>query len=168
MNTPIETERKFLIKMPDMTFLDACEGLRIMHIEQTYLLSDSGKNARVRRIIENDKSSFVKTVKQRLSVLSCYEDEHEISAEQYKNELKSADTTKQTIRKTRYAFPFVNHIVEIDVYPFWSDRAILEIELSREDEQFDIPDFIEIIKEVSDDKRYKNTNLAVSVPYDTI
>lgn len=167
-NIPIEIERKFLIAMPSLADLEKCGGLRVKRIEQTYLLTDDGTNARVRRIDESGKISFVKTVKKRISTLSCYEDEFEISAEQYENELKNADPKKQTIRKVRYAFPFESHTVEIDVYPFWNDRATLEVELSSEDESFSLPDFIRVIKEVSDDKRYKNTNLATEIPYDII
>ncbi len=168
MNTPIETERKFLIRIPDVAYLSSIEGARVMKMEQTYLLTDGKTNARVRKIDENGSIRFIKTVKQRISTLSCYESETEISAAEYNEELKSADTTKKAIIKTRYAFPFDKHTVEIDVYPFWNDRAILEIEMTSEDEMITLPAFIEIIKEVSEDGRYKNTNLAKSIPLDTI
>ena len=46
------------------------------------------------------------------------------------------------------------------MYPFWKDRAILEIELADEDEKIDFPEFIKVIKEVTDDERYKNASLA--------
>lgn len=49
---------------------------------------------------------------------------------------------------------------ELDIYPFWNDKAILEIELSSIDEQFSIPETIKIIKEVTDDDSYKNSGLA--------
>ena len=70
---PIETERKFLIAMPDVELLGAQNGVKIKHIEQTYLLCESGKNTRVRKICEGGKVSFIKTVKQRISVLSSFE-----------------------------------------------------------------------------------------------
>lgn len=167
-NIPIETERKFLIYMPDLDLLESCDGVRIKKIEQTYLCREDGKNARVRRIDEDGKVSFVKTVKQRISTLSSFEDEHEIDENTYANELLHADKTKLTVRKTRYCIPFDNHVIEIDVYPFWSDRAILEVELKSEDESFSLPDFIRVIKEVTEDGRYKNTNLAKEIPYDEI
>ena len=166
--TPIETERKFLIYMPDLKHLETQDGVRIKYIEQTYLISDTGKNARVRKIEENGEIKFVKTVKERISVLSAYENESEISESTYIKELENADTSKKTIVKTRFCIPFEHHIIEIDVYPFWSDRAILEIELSDESESFSLPDFIRVIKEVSEDKRYKNTKLAESIPMDNI
>ena len=168
MSTPIETERKFLIRMPDLSLLSSLEGVRVMNMEQTYLVSEQGKNSRVRKIDENGKLRFIKTTKQRISTLSCYEQEEDISAEKYENELKSADPKRSTVIKTRYAFPYARHTVEIDVYPFWSDRAILEIELSNESESIEMPDFIEVIREVSEDNRYKNTNLAISIPFDAI
>ena len=169
MNTiPIETERKFLIFMPDIDTLLAQPQIRVKKITQTYVINNGNKNSRVRKIEENGCVKYIQTTKERISALSCYEDEHEISAESYAEWLKFADNEKQTINKTRYAFAYESHTLEIDVYSFWNDRATLEIELSSEDESFEIPSFIKIIKEVSLDGRYKNTNLAKSVPHDEI
>ena len=165
---PIETERKFLIAMPDINMISKLEGTRIKHIEQTYIEGEDGKNARVRRIEENGAIYFVKTIKQRISTLSSFEDEYEIDLISYERELKNAIKDKKTVTKTRYCVPFASHVLEIDVYPFWQDRAILEIELHREDESFSLPEYINVIKEVSEDPRYKNTNLAKSVPFDEI
>ena len=164
----IEIERKFLIRMPSSNNLNAQKDVCVKNLEQTYLTSDGSYNARVRSIDEGGRVRYVKTVKRRISVLSCYEDEFEISEAQYQEELKNADKSKTAIKKTRYCIPFGEHIVEIDVFPFWSDRAILEVELKNEDEEFSLPSFVEIIKEVSDDKRYKNTNLALEIPMDDI
>ena len=165
---PIETERKFLIRMPDISTLTAQKGLRIKDIEQIYLNSEDGKNARLRKVTESGEIKYIKTVKERISVLSAYENEYEIDGDTFEAELKNRDTTKNTIVKTRYCFPFDSHIIEIDVYPFWSDRAILEVELESENERFSLPDFIDVVREVSDDARYKNTHLAQSVPHDEI
>ena len=164
----IEIERKFLIRMPELSLLKKVYGVRIKNITQTYLKTADGSTARVRKIEENNKITFVKTVKNKISDLSHYEDEHEINEAQYQEELKTADDEKLPIIKTRYAFPFNAHTVEIDVYPFWQDRAILEIEMQSEDEEISIPSFIEVIKEVTENARYKNTNLALRVPMDEI
>lgn len=166
--TPIEIEHKFLIKMPSITALESQSGYRIRKMSQTYLACEQGKSERVRKIEENGVTSYVHTVKERISVLSCYEEEKTISEIEYNSLLLRADRDKKSISKTRYSFEYASHTLEIDVYDFWNDRATLEIELSSEDEPYGIPDFIEVIKEVSDDKRYKNTNLAKSVPFDEI
>ena len=57
---------------------------------------------------------------------------------------------------------------EIDVYPFWNDRAIMEIELDDEGQEIIFPPEIQIIREVTSDKRYTNSSLARQVPYDNI
>lgn len=165
---PIEIEHKFLIRMPSITDLEGQSGFKIRKIVQTYLECEKGKSERVRHIEENGKTSYIHTVKERISVLSCYEDEKAISQEEYELLLSRADKSKKSIIKTRYSFEYREHTIEIDVYDFWNDRATLEIELNSESEQYSIPDFIDVIKEVSADKRYKNTNLAKSVPFDEI
>jgi len=71
-----------------------------------------------------------------------------------------ADTSKKQIRKTRYCLTYESQYFEIDVYPFWDDKAIIEIELSNENAEITFPDYIKVIKEVTDDDRYKNASLA--------
>ena len=46
------------------------------------------------------------------------------------------------------------------VYPFWNDKAILEIELSDPEEEIRFPSMLKIIREVTDDDSYKNASLA--------
>ena len=74
--------------------------------------------------------------------------------------LMNADTTRRQIRKDRYCLTYETQYFEIDVYPFWDDQAIAEIELSREDAEIKFPKEIKVIKEVTDDENYKNASLA--------
>ena len=71
--------------------------------------------------------------------------------------------TRRQIRKDRYCLTYENQYFEINVYPFWNDKAILEIELSDENAVIKFPEQISIIKEVTDDESYKNASLARSV-----
>lgn len=157
-----EIERKFLIKYPDTEFLRGLEGCERIGISQTYLLCDDG-SMRVRRSVYDDKTVYYRNIKKRISDMSHLEDEKIISEETYGELLFCRDTSRNTVEKTRYAFPFGGHIIEVDVYPFWSDRAVLEVELESEDEAFDIPPFISVIKEVTGDKRYSNKALAKEI-----
>ena len=74
--------------------------------------------------------------------------------------LREADPDRRTIQKERYCLADGNQYFEIDIYPFWNDKAILEIELSDPDEEIRFPSMIKIIKEVTEDKNYKNASLA--------
>ena len=55
---------------------------------------------------------------------------------------------------------------EIDVYPFWLDKAVMEIELTDEEEPVALPPEIEIIRDVTADRRYTNASLARAIPED--
>ncbi|MGM9653084.1 MAG: hypothetical protein ACI3XP_05550 [Eubacteriales bacterium] len=164
--SPIETERKYLIRYPDTAALAAMEGARVLSLRQTYLLGDEGVTARVRRTEEAGRVRYTYTEKRRISALSAYETEYEISAAEYDKRLAHADPARRPIEKTRYVIPCGALRCEIDVYPFWQDRAILEIELPREDTPVVLPDYVSLIADVSGDARYKNSALAVSVPQD--
>ena len=71
-----------------------------------------------------------------------------------------ADPARRPIRKTRYCLTYDNQYFEIDLYPFWNDRAIVEIELKDENEQIRFPKELRILREVTGDESYKNSNLA--------
>ena len=79
---------------------------------------------------------------------------------EYLTLLMDADTNKKQIRKTRYCLTYESQYFEIDIYPFWNDKAIVEIELSDENTQIAFPPFLKVIKEVTDDKNYSNFALA--------
>ncbi len=164
MKAPIECERKFLIRYPDLTALKAHPDVRISEITQTYLISPPSVTDRVRARSTDGKTIYTRTQKVRISALSAEEYELEISKKEYDTLLKKADTNRIPILKTRYVLPAGKHFAEIDIYPFWKKQAVLEVELEAEDEVFSIPPFIKIIREVSDDKRYKNAFLAREIP----
>ena len=52
------------------------------------------------------------------------------------------------------------HYFETDVYPFWTDKAIAEIELSDESAEIRFPKEIKVIQEVTSDPSYQNAKLA--------
>lgn len=167
-SAPLEIERKFLIRMPDPSVLLAQEGVVVKEITQTYLTADPGATRRVRKTVMDGTATYRKTEKQRISVLSAIEVEVDLTEADYLALLREADPTRHPIQKTRMTFPFAGHLMEIDMYPFWEDRAILEIELTSEEEEYAIPSFLSVIREVSGDKRYKNVNLARAIVNDPI
>ncbi len=154
-----EIERKFLIKYPDVNFLLKNPLCRVLKMEQTYLKG----GARVRKIEEKGNISFIKTLKKHISDIKREEKEWQISEEEYIKDLQNKAEGTTTIKKIRYAFPLESLVLEIDVFPFWNDRAFLEIELENEEQEFLVPEFLEVIKEVTFDKRYNNSSLARAV-----
>lgn len=157
---PFEIERKYLIEYPDITWLESLENCQRIEIIQTYLKSDDNEEVRVRQRGVDGNFIYFKTVKRKITDLKRVEIEKRLSKDEYLALLLEADTEKRQIRKTRYCLMYENQYFEIDVYPFWNDKAILEIELSDENAEICFPDKIKVINEVTDDENYKNASLA--------
>ena len=151
---PLEIERKYLIRVPDEGLLDSLAVSRDW-IEQTYLIpAEAGLTDRVRaRRAVGGETRYTHTVKRPVSAMTHEEDEESITAEDYAALLQRADPALQVIRKTRWCIPFEGHMLEIDRYPFWKDRAVVEVELGSEDEQPALPDWLDVIRELTGDKR---------------
>lgn len=157
---PYEIERKFLIEYPDLKWLEQYPFAQRIEIIQTYLHSSSDEEVRVRQRGIDGHYVYFQTIKRKVSSLKRIEIEKRLSQSEYLKLLMDADTTKKQIRKTRYCLTYENQYFEIDIYPFWKDQAIAEIELSDENVPIHFPKQIKVIKEVSEDESYKNAFLA--------
>ena len=159
----MEIERKYMIAMPDAGFL---ESVGCTEIVQTYLVGEKGSTERVRKRGKKGEYVYTHTIKYKISNMSRREDEREISEAEYLELLKRADPERNTIEKRRYCYNYAGAMWEIDVFPFWQDKAFIEIELESETQAIDFPPEIRIIRELTDDKRYTNAALAKHIPED--
>ena len=152
---PVEIERKYLIKHPDIEYLNSLPNCRGVEISQSYL---DIPNANVR--IRKRDTIYIKTEKSKLTDLARQETESMISEQEYNKLMAFKHPQLDTVTKTRYCLLWSGKYFEIDVFPFWNDAAYLEIELMSEDEKSELPPFVEVIKEVTFDKRYTNKSIA--------
>lgn len=155
-----EIERKYLIEYPDISWLENEPNCQRIEIIQTYLKSNADEEVRVRQRGINGNYIYFKTVKKKISDIKRVEVEKRLSQSEYLTLLMEADTAKRQIRKTRYCLTYKGQYFEIDIYPFWNDKAIAEIELSDENAEIIFPSQIKVIKEVTEDESYKNASLA--------
>jgi len=161
---PFEIERKYIIKYPDISYLESLPFCNKVNIIQTYLKSTHDIERRIRCRGVEDNFVYYLTEKRKISNLKRIEVERRISKDDYLSFLLESDNSLRTIIKTRYCLMIHIQYYEIDIYPEWSKQAILEVELRDENETIYFPDFINIIKEVTDDDSYKNYNMAKSMP----
>ena len=161
----LEIERKYLIRMTDRELLSESPASAI---EQVYILSPEGERERIRRRDYGDRIEYTHTVKKRLNDLSRVEIEEEIDEERYRELLSRADPSRGVIRKKRLIYSFDGQNFEIDVFPFWDDRALMELELEDEEQELRLPPRIAIVREVSSEKNYTNSALAREIPRETL
>lgn len=162
--TPFEIERKFLIKKPDLKKLGALPNCKKVNIMQTYLTSEDGDETRVRQRGLDGSYIYTLTTKRQITPIKRVEFEQRISERQYLTYIANADPDLKPIRKDRYCLMQNGQYFEIDIYPFAKENAIMEIELTSEDQEIKFPECIEVIREVTDDKDFSNHSLAKKIP----
>ena len=157
---PFEIERKFLIEYPDLEWLNSIPNCRRIEIFQTYLKAPEGEEMRVRQRGADGHYVYYQTTKKAISGMKRVEIEQRLTKEEYLCLLMQADPGMRQIRKDRYCLTYDNQPFEIDVYPFWKDQAIVEIELREETQEIRFPEQLHVIREVTDDDAYKTASLA--------
>ncbi len=156
----LEIERKFLVELPDIRKLDV---RRTIVITQTYLTrGDNDMQRRVRRINENGKVRYTYTEKLFLTALTREENEFDITESEYRRLLLQADVRFAPVEKVRYCFDYHGQLFELDTYPFSGKLAIMELEMGTPDQKIDFPDNVNVLSDVSEDKRYSNSSLATA------
>lgn len=157
----LEIERKYLIKMPDTEELAKAENYDRSEIEQVYVEDTlDGMFGRIRKRGKNGVYKYYKTFKKDVTAVTRVEIESEISEQEYNELKKHCREGFGIIKKTRHVFDYKGLTFELDIFPFWKDKAFLEAEVSSEDAEIPVPPFIEVIKEVTDDISYRNSSLA--------
>lgn len=152
---PCDVKRRFLMDYPDIAYLESLPNCQRVEIIQTYLIAQEGEENRVRQRGVDGNYIYFQTRKRKGVRL-----ERRLSKDAYIRLLMEADPSCRPIRKTRYCLTYKNQYFEIDVYPFWNDKAIIEIEQSEEEGYIVFPDFVKNIREITEDEAYKNITLA--------
>lgn len=144
----VEIERKFLLVGEDWRALGEPVLLR-----QGYLCSDPMRTVRVR--VEGGQGTL--TIKGKSSGATRGEWEYPIPLDEA-SELLDRLCARPLIEKYRRRIPHGGHTWEVDEFLGANQGlAVAEIELSSENESFDLPGWIGA--EVTDDPRYFNSNL---------
>ncbi|MBD5560478.1 MAG: hypothetical protein HDQ87_09025 [Clostridia bacterium] len=156
---PLEIERRFLIDYPDMDWLASQSGCAAVEIEQAYLSDPDGEDVRLRKRGAEGGYIYYETIK-RGEGATRSEVERRISEAEYTARIREAGSGVRWIRKTRYCLVYQGQYLEIDVYPFWNDQAVVEAELLREDAEVALPPEIRVREEITGNPEYSNYALS--------
>ncbi|MBR0437820.1 MAG: AAA family ATPase [Clostridia bacterium] len=157
---PLEIERKFLVEYPDIEKLKYDPDCTPVSIVQTYAETEDMDRFRLRKRGDGEDSIYILTRKTKITEVKRIEEERRITKEEYEGYLSDPGLKKKQIEKTRYLILYKDRYFELDVFPYWNDRALLEIELNEEGETFEIPTFLKIVREVTEEEEYKNSVIA--------
>ncbi len=161
-SAPEVEKSKYLIAMPDCDMLEKKYNAVSMEMMQIYLrpIVDNVER-RVRQQKNRDEYLYFYTEKRIAEDGTRWVTERPISEKEYVGYLMEGDTSLHSVIKTKYRFTCQGRRMEIDVYPFSKEKAILFV-YGRPLQSCDMPPEIEIIKSVSGDLDYKNRRLAAT------
>lgn len=147
-------EKKYLIHVPDISYLDKLGGCSKVKMTLTYL-NGSSERCDIKLLLrdEDGKKFYHKITKgnnQKSTI--------PLSADEYIDELDNKMIDRNPIVKYRYSFIYHSVYYKIDIFED-KDFSILEVDLLSSHEIVRFPSFIEVLKDVSDDPNYKNYNL---------
>lgn len=173
---PLEIERRFLVGAMGWRPGGPLASVTTGHhdftvIEQCYL----GKGHRIRQRGRDSHYAYSQTVKSELRPGVRREDEWAISSGEYfklRRQLPSIQevsghpmlsSIKPVIKKVRQVFVWENQVFELDTFNDpCGGMSILECETATEATPINLPPFIQIDREVTDDHRYSNYSIAMN------
>lgn len=145
----MEIERKFLLKNEDWR-----KGIiKSLYMKQGYICTEAEHTVRVRIA---GSAAYI-TIKGRNTNISRPEYEYQIPIKDAK-EMLEIFCSKSSLEKTRHIVEHKGHTWEVDEFMgIHKGLTLAEIELEREEEKFDMPDWLG--QEVSNNPKYYNSNL---------
>ena len=159
---PLEIERKFLIKRPNIEIISKLYPVAVCDILQFWVSGNNtdvnGVERRVRRYgIDNNYSYYFTTKKPYNS--GRIEIEHRITEDEYLNFLSDSSTK---LEKKRYCIVYNSQYIKLDVFDFDSDKALVEVELTDFRSEVKLPDVFEVIREVTNEEDYLNSKIVLN------
>ncbi|MBE5808354.1 MAG: hypothetical protein E7317_08440 [Clostridiales bacterium] len=156
---PQISKRKYLIEMPDLKALVEKYKAMPLDMMQTYLTQvNPSIDRRIRQQRNGQNYLYFYNEKHFMDDGTKWDTEKPISEKEYIRYLMQGDSHLHPVYKTKYRMIYRDCRVEIDVYPFSEDRAILFQYTA--DGKTPLPPEIRVIKEVTGDPNYKNKQLA--------
>jgi adenylate cyclase len=145
-----EIERKYLVKKDLWEKVKTDESVLL---SQGYLSTDPERTVRIR----TSKDKGYVTIKGAVKGISRLEFEYEIPVTEAKEIIEKL--TSNAVEKVRHFITVNGKLWEVDQFLGANEGLIVaEIELQAEDEQFLKPAWVD--KEVTEDRRYSNSNLS--------
>ena len=159
----LKKQKKYLIDINESDLNYLFENGVSSFIEQCYLVSSKDEEKRVRKTTINDSPSYELTVYEKNESGKMLKSSKSISEKIY-NELKEFKIPDSSdIRKYRVYFTYEDTYMYVDVFvdgEKYEEYGYLEINLSG-GQSVNIPPFIKVLKDVSDDQNYDNYTKAV-------
>ncbi|MBO5475363.1 MAG: AAA family ATPase [Bacilli bacterium] len=155
--TRVREQHKFLVDGIDVEKLASLSSKVV--IKQDYLRCDDDTEYRIRRIEQNGIYSYhFSVIKKCVNGIREILTDDVISESAYRNLLLTKSDNSISLTKTRYSFVHDQQYFKLDIFD--DDMCILEVNLTKENPNISIPDFVYVVQDVTNDEEYQNINIA--------
>lgn len=163
---PVEKFSKYLVEVDEDTInkIKTEQNLSNVHIEQYYLISSNGTERRIRKRIRNGNELYSYSEAKYLSNNERIKSDKVLSSRQYFDYNSEIDHNLKPINKDRYSFIKDGLFYKLDIFDFDKTKGLLSVQVA-EGQNVMLPDYVKVIKEVTNDSSYKNYYLAQSQKY---
>ena len=164
---PVERFKKYLIEVDEqlLQHLAQEDNYMTFHIIQHYLHSENGSERRIRSRQSEGVTMYTYSEANYLSNNERIKRDRVLTQRQYNDYFRQIDPDLNVLDKTRYSFIWKNLFYKLDVFAFDTSKGILSVDVPADDSPIVIPDYVRVIKDVTDDINYKNYYLAKSQKY---
>ncbi|MBR0137750.1 MAG: hypothetical protein IJM15_05010, partial [Erysipelotrichaceae bacterium] len=161
---PVEIFKKYLVSVDEQTIekVKQNDAFTFTHITQYFLQSLHNEEKRIRRRVKNGTALYYYSEANTLTANTRIKVDRMISERQYNEYLSQVDDSLSVIEKDRYGFIHDNLYFKLDIFDFDTEHGLLSVQIPDENTVVNIPEYFNIIKDVSDDINYKNYYLAKS------
>lgn len=150
-------KRKFLVRyLPDIKEFPKVQDFDVQH---DYLLSSNPQTqTRIRKRGQNEIFTYTHTERTKISN-ERVERIAQVNFREYQTLYRQRDSDHHPIYKTRRCFLSRGHYYQLDIYKEpWNKRCqnlvLLETYTTKEEEELELPGFLDIVKEVTDNPHY--------------
>lgn len=153
---PIQRQYRYVIDKLDIDKLQDIKMVKL-EIEQYFIESEENETIMIRKTTKDGHSLYSQTVKTDTDIINeRITSTKKITEEEYREYTK---TGKTPIRKCRYCFTYNNQYFKLDIFEEPENMMILETDLTNKSAEVKIPGFINVIKNVTNDVEYRNSNI---------
>lgn len=156
-NGTIEKFNKYLINVDDALLerIKNEDNYSTSHIVQHYLTSENNMERRIRRRERGDDVMYSYSEAKYLATNERIKVDRVLTKRQYKDFENQIDRNLNVTDKMRYSFIHNDSFYKLDVFSFDKTKGIISTENEAE-----LPEYIDVIKDVTGDVNYKNYYLA--------
>ena len=160
--TPVEKFNKYLIEVNE-ELLERFKGeanYSTSHIIQHYLKPDNGHERRIRMRETGDTVMYSYSDANYLSTNERIKKDRVLTQREYNEFLSQIDKNLNVLDKMRYSFIENGNFYKVEVFDFDKTKGILSVDVPLDGREIKIPEYIKVIKDITDDVSYKNYYLA--------